>query len=74
MAMPKNQPGQPPRRATLQETLERNSRLAALTKQLADMDYMTSKHADGEYTRAEWRAIVKKRRAIRNEIQSLENG
>ena len=74
MAMPKNQRGQQPRHIVSREASERNGRLAALKKQLADMDYMTSKHADGEYRRSEWKAIVKKRREIRNEIQALENG
>lgn len=43
-----------------------------LKQQLADMDYKTSKYVDGEYTEAEWQAIVDERKAIRERIRELE--
>ena len=46
--------------------------ISALKQQLAGMDYMTSKHADGEYTEAEWKEIVKKRKELREAIRELE--
>ena len=44
-----------------------------LKQQLADMDYKTSKYADGEYTQEEWAKIVIERKAIRERIRELEN-
>ena len=43
-----------------------------LKQQLADMDYKTSKYADGEYTQEEWAEIVAERKAIRERIRELE--
>ena len=43
-----------------------------LKQQLADMDYKTSKYADGEYTQEEWTEIVTERKAIRERIRELE--
>ena len=43
-----------------------------LKQQLADMDYKTSKYADGEYTQEEWAKIVTERKAIRERIRELE--
>ena len=43
-----------------------------LKQQLADMDYKTSKYADGEYTQEEWQVIVAERKAIRERIRELE--
>ena len=43
-----------------------------LKQQLADMDYKTSKYADGEYTPEEWQVIVAERKAIRERIRELE--
>lgn len=43
-----------------------------LKQQLADMDYKTSKYADGEYTQEEWVKIVTERKAIREKIRELE--
>ena len=43
-----------------------------LKQQLADMDYKTSKYADGEYTQEEWAKIVTERKAIREKIRELE--
>ena len=43
-----------------------------LKQQLADMDYKTSKYADGEYTDEEWQVIVAERKAIRERIRELE--
>ena len=44
----------------------------ALKQQLADMDYKTSKYADGEYTQEEWAEIVAERKSIRERIRELE--
>lgn len=43
-----------------------------LKQQLADMDYKTSKYADGEYTQEEWAEIVAERKSIRERIRELE--
>lgn len=43
-----------------------------LKQQLAEMDYKTSKYADGEYTEEEWAVIVAERKAIRERIRELE--
>ena len=43
-----------------------------LKQQLADMDYKTSKYADGEYTQEEWTEIVVERKAIRERVRELE--
>lgn len=47
-------------------------KMNALKQQLADMDYKTSKYADGEYTQEEWAKIVTERKAIREKIRELE--
>lgn len=49
-----------------------NRKIKQLKKQLENMDYMTSKHADGDYTSKEWAEIVKKRKSLRAEIKQLE--
>ena len=46
--------------------------MKTLKQQLADMDYKTSKYADGEYTQEEWAKIVTERKAIRERIRELE--
>lgn len=54
---------------------KRNSakeRVAELKQMLADADYWTSKHADGEYTEEEWAEKVAIRRVWRAEINELE--
>ena len=52
--------------------IQKHNEIAALKKQLANMDYMTSKHIDGEYTDGEWAAIASKRKGIRESIRKLE--
>lgn len=47
-------------------------RIAELKQLLADADYWTSKHADGEYTDEEWAEKVAIRKAWRAEINELE--
>ena len=46
--------------------------MKTLKEQLADMDYKTSKYADGEYTQEEWAKIVTERKAIRERVRELE--
>lgn len=48
------------------------ARIAELKQMLADADYWTSKHADGEYTEEEWAEKVAIRKAWRAEINELE--
>ena len=48
------------------------ARIAELKQLLADADYWTSKHADGEYTDDEWAEKVAIRKAWRAEINELE--
>lgn len=48
------------------------ARIAELKQMLADADYWTSKHADGEYTDEEWAKKVAIRKAWRAEINELE--
>ena len=50
----------------------RKEEMYSLKNQLADMDYKTSKYADGEYTQEEWAKIVTERKAIRERIRELE--
>jgi hypothetical protein len=47
-------------------------RITELKQLLADADYWTSKHADGEYTEEEWAEKVAIRKAWRAEINELE--
>ena len=47
-------------------------RITELKQLLADADYWTSKHADGEYTEEEWAEKVAIRKAWREEINQLE--
>lgn len=47
-------------------------RIAELKQMLADADYWTSKHADGEYTDEEWAEKVAIRKIWRAEINELE--
>ncbi len=49
-----------------------NAETASLKEALKGMDYKTSKYADGDYTPAEWSAIVAERKNIRAKIQSIE--
>lgn len=46
--------------------------IAELKTKLAEWEYKTSKHADGEYTDEEWAAIVAQRKAWRRRINELE--
>lgn len=48
------------------------SEYSDLKRQLAEMDYKTSKYVDGEYTAEEWQAIVAERQAIRARVRELE--
>lgn len=48
------------------------ARIAELKQLLANADYWTSKHADGEYTEEEWAEKVAIRKAWREEINQLE--
>lgn len=57
------------RNAVVRQKTERIAELQAL---LASWDYKTSKHADGDYTEAEWADIVAQRKAWREEINALE--
>lgn len=68
--MVRNTPGQPARQASVSE---RTQKIRELKRQLSEMDYMTSKHADGEYSRGEWKAISAKRKGLREEIRNLMN-
>lgn len=43
-----------------------------LKQQLSNMDYKTSKYADGDYTDKEWQQIVAERKALRKQIRDLE--
>lgn len=51
----------------------RKERIAELKQLLANHDYWTSKHADGEYTDEEWAEKVAQRKAWRDELRELEN-
>ena len=53
--------------------MAKKKQIAELKYRLKAMDYKTSKHADGEYTAAEWSAIVTERQAIRAAIHQLED-
>lgn len=53
-------------------TLQLRERIVGIKEQLASWDYKTSKHADGDYTDAEWEEIVNQRKAWREEIRALE--
>ena len=59
-------------RAAWQAKADKQAKIAAFKAQLAAMDYKTSKYADGDYTQAEWQAIVAERKAIRQQIGALE--
>lgn len=48
------------------------ARIAELKQMLADADYWTSKHVDGEYTDEEWAERVAVRKVWRTEINELE--
>ena len=53
--------------------MAKKKQIAGLKYRLNAMDYKTSKHADGEYTAAEWSAIVTERQTIRAAIRQLED-
>lgn len=61
-----------PEREREVRTYELNAQIEQLKMQLASWDYKTSKHADGDYTEAEWQEIVNQRKAWRAEINNLE--
>ena len=50
------------------------SEIAGVKRILRDMDYKTSKFADGEYTSGEWAEIVAARQELRQRISALETG
>lgn len=54
------------------EKIDANREIATLKANLAEWDYKTSKHADGEYTEEEWSQIVAQRKAWRSRINELE--
>lgn len=54
------------------EEVVKQERIAELHQLLAEADYWTSKHADGEYTDEEWAEKVAIRKAWREELRELE--
>jgi hypothetical protein len=55
-----------------QRVSEIQNRMSEILAELQSMDYKTSKHADGEYTDAQWKKIVDVRKALREEYRALE--
>ena len=60
----------PKKKVSEKELAERE--IKSLKTKLAEWDYKTSKHADGEYTDEEWAEIVAQRKAWRRRINELE--
>ena len=56
----------------LQAKAQAKAQIAVLKAQLTEMDYKTSKYADGNYTQFEWQTIVAERNGIRAQIGQLE--
>lgn len=59
-------------RENYEKQLNFQHQILQLKQQLAEMDYKTSKYADGEYTEFEWAAIVAERKNLRIQIRKLE--
>ena len=51
---------------------EKERKIDELKHQLAAMDYKGQKYLDGEYTTAQWAAIVAQRKTLREQIRTLE--